>query len=114
GAITPLPSLESTEEANIMESDPESKKLEEEDGYDDADDKEDYDGGDEDHDYEKEKGEAKDANQSMWKTRLLPEEELFTTHTSNSEEDSGQHTLDTSPSLPDEEEGGTYHPSKGS
>ncbi|RXN21984.1 zona pellucida sperm-binding 3-like protein [Labeo rohita] len=75
GAITPLPSLEPTEEVIIMESEPESKKLEEvDDEYDDADDKEDYDGGDEDHGYEEEKGKAKEANQSVWKTRLLPEE----------------------------------------
>lgn len=116
GAITPQPSLEVTEQANIMEIKAESKKLEGEDEYDreDGDDKEDYDGGDEDHDYEEEKEKAKEINQSMWKTRLLPEEdfkELFTTRASNSEEDSGLHTLGTSPSLPDEEEG-TYHPSK--
>ncbi|KAL1274417.1 hypothetical protein QQF64_027231 [Cirrhinus molitorella] len=116
GAITPHPSLEATEEANIMEYEPESNKLEE-DEYDseDGDDKEDYDGGDENHDYKEEKGEAKESNQSIWKTRLWPEQdfkELFTTRTSNSE-DSGLHTLGTSPSLPVEEEG-TYHPSKDS
>ncbi|XP_058632681.1 zona pellucida sperm-binding protein 3-like isoform X2 [Onychostoma macrolepis] len=115
GAITPQTSLEATEQANIMESEPESKK-QEEDAYDgeDGGDKENYDGGDEDH--EEEKAETKKAHQSMWKTRLLPEEdfkELFTTRASNSEEDSGLHTLGTSPSLPDEEEG-TYHPSKDS
>lgn len=76
GAITPQPSLEVTEQANIMEIKAESKKLEGEDEYDreDGDDKEDYDGGDEDHDYEEEKEKAKEINQSMWKTRLLPEE----------------------------------------
>ncbi|XP_016142061.1 zona pellucida sperm-binding protein 3-like [Sinocyclocheilus grahami] len=109
GALTPQPSLEATEQANIMEI-----KLEEEDEY-DSDDKEDYDGGhSQNHDYEEEKGKAKEVNQSMWKTRLLPEEdfkELFTTRASNSEEDFGLHTLGPSPSLPDEEEG-TYHPSK--
>lgn len=132
-----------------MESEPESKeeKEEEEEDADDGEDGDDkdYDGGDEDH--EKEKGETKEANQSTWKTRLLPEgtaqnwhgiclvkcwwhcfgyisllikqfyladfKELFTTRASNSEEDSGLHTLGTIPSLPDEQEG-TYHPSKGS
>ncbi len=51
-----------------MESEPQSKKQEEDEDADDSDDN-DYDGGD-----EEEKGETKEANQSMWKTRLLPEE----------------------------------------
>lgn len=76
GSVTPPPSLEPTEQPNITESEPESKKLEkeEEDDEYDREDKEDYVGGDEDHDYEEKKREAKESDQGMWKTRVLPEE----------------------------------------
>ncbi|XP_067262842.1 zona pellucida sperm-binding protein 3-like [Chanodichthys erythropterus] len=118
GGVTPPPSLEPTEHPNLMESEPESKKLEEEEEDDeyDSEDKEDYDGGDEDHDYEEKKGEAKESDQGMWKTRVLPEDfkERFTTHASKNEEDSGLRTLGTSPSLKDEEPADIYHPPKDS
>lgn len=67
GDVTPLPSWEPTEQPNIMENEPESKKLEEDD---------EYDGKDEDHDYEERKGETKESDQGMWKTRVLPEEDI--------------------------------------
>ncbi|XP_052447357.1 zona pellucida sperm-binding protein 3 [Carassius gibelio] len=106
--IIPQSSLEDTEQANIMAIKPELKKIEDEYDHEDGDDTEDYDGRGEDHDYKAEKEKAREVYQSMWKTKLLSEEdfkERFTTLGSNSEEDSGLHTLGTSPSLPDKEEG---------
>lgn len=114
GGVPSLPSWVPTEQPNITESEPESKKLEdEEDDEYDSEDKY-YDGGDDD-DYEEKKGEAKESDQDLWKTSVLPEDftELFTTHASN-EEDSGLHTLGTSPSLPDEEPADMHHPPKDS
>lgn len=81
GGVTPSPSWELTEQPNITESEPESKKLEEDDEYDNEDEdhdseyeNEDHDGEVEDHDYEERKGETKESDQGMSKTRVLPEE----------------------------------------
>ncbi|CAM4537129.1 unnamed protein product [Leuciscus chuanchicus] len=103
GGVTPSPSWDPTEQPSITESEPESKKLEKDDEYDSEDEDhdseyedEDHDGEDEDHDYEERKGETKESDRGMWKTRVLPEEdfkELFTTHASKNEEDSGLHTF---------------------
>ncbi|XDV20054.1 hypothetical protein PO909_025436 [Leuciscus waleckii] len=124
GGVTPSPSWDPTEQPSITESEPESKKLEEDDEYDSEDEDhdseyedEDHDGEDEDHDYEERKGETKESDRGMWKTRVLPEEdfkELFTTHASKNEEDSGLHTFGISPSLPEEEPADIYHPPKDS
>jgi len=72
GGVTPSPSWEPTEQPSITESEPESEKLEEDGEYDSED--EDYDGEDEDHDYEESRGETKESDQGMWKTRILPKE----------------------------------------
>ncbi|KAK7165175.1 hypothetical protein R3I94_003522 [Phoxinus phoxinus] len=76
---------------------------------------EDHDGEEEGHGDEKRKGETKESDQGMWKTRLLPEEdfkEFFKTHASKNEEDSGLHTLGIS--RPEEEPADIYHPPKDS
>ncbi|XP_067294054.1 zona pellucida sperm-binding protein 3-like [Pseudorasbora parva] len=109
GGATSPPSWVSIEQPNITESEPDSKKLEEEDDG--------YDGEDKDYDDYEEKNEAKESDQGMWKSRVLPEEDLkdlFTTRPSNNDEDSGLHTLGTSPSLPDEEPAVMHHPPKDS
>ncbi|XP_051951690.1 zona pellucida sperm-binding protein 3-like [Xyrauchen texanus] len=99
GDVTSLPTLEPTEHPNVTASE-------------DDDEEDDYE--EEDRNYnEEENGDVREAIEDMWKTKVLPEndlEELFTTPTSMTDEDYGVTAWSTSSSLLDDvEQTSTHH-----